>query len=119
MSGNESASSLSASSFLQSLGVNVHMGYGNTVYWTNEHLVESSLDYLGIKHVRDNVPVPWTKANVEKLADHGIKFDLYTPTINGAVDVAANIAMIDALAAAHPGMITSIEGPNEILLRPV
>src|SRR4051812_10574937 len=111
-------SSVAATAFLQSIGVNAHLGFSNTAY-TNERLVESSLDYLGVTHVRDNVPVAWTRANLETLADHGVKFDLYLPAVSGTVNVAANVAMLDALATAHPGMIASIEGPNEVLLRPI
>src|SRR5450432_387524 len=39
--------------FVNSAGINVHLGYVDTLYYKNFPLVESSLRKLGIHHVRD------------------------------------------------------------------
>ncbi len=40
---------------MDSVGINVHLHYTNTLYGTNFPLIETSLTTLGIRHVRDGV----------------------------------------------------------------
>ena len=104
-----------AESFMQSIGVNTHIGRAGTPY-TSISLIEQELSYLGIDRARDYQPLPSTMSDYEQLAAFGVKYDLiyggggenypsatstYTPYLNTLED-------------AHPGSIYSIEGPNEL-----
>jgi hypothetical protein len=68
---------ISASAFIASIGVNVHMAYGNTPY-ANMANVAADLAYLGITKVRDVLPQgdAASLAPFATLAASGIKFDL-------------------------------------------
>jgi hypothetical protein len=48
-------SASSASAFVESLGVDVHFCYYGSIYTTNTPLMFSSLQALGIRHLRDNL----------------------------------------------------------------
>ncbi len=114
---------LAAETFDQSIGVNVHLPYTWTAYG-DIALVESSLAYLGIDHVRDKLEnsayVP--TANYEQLAADGIKFDFFLPvyvpsgTEPNTVNVSEFVSMVGALVAAYPGSVSAIEGANEVNL---
>jgi trimeric autotransporter adhesin len=111
-----------ASTFVQSIGVNVHMGY----YWTtynNVPLVESDLTYLGLNHVRDEL-LDWSnvQTNYQQLAADGIKFDFLLPTYAGSpntTNLSEFISMVDALVKEYPGSVSAIEGSNEVNIWPV
>ena len=105
---------VSASSFVNSIGVNIHLwettsGYGNIP------LIENSLVYLGIENVRDNY-LPSSVAGFTALVDAGFHLDLAIPP---AVTTAAYVAAVDAFNTANPGGIIAIEGPNEVNIWPV
>jgi hypothetical protein len=111
----QTVSAIAAGSFIDSLGVNTHMGYLNTAY-ANTSLVESSLAYLGIDHVRDGIP-QLNSANFageKALAAAGYKIDfvMETPTADA-------FATLDYLAKNNPGSVFSVEGPNEVGFAPV
>src|SRR5579864_197991 len=116
---------LSASSFDQSIGVNVHMGYTWTAYG-DVALVESSLAYLGVDLVRDKLESPAyvNTAAYYELAAAGIKFDfdlpVYAPSGSepNTVNISEFVGMIDALVTAYPGSVSAIEGANEVNLWP-
>ena len=44
------------SAFVQSLGINTHLGYPGTPYYDQAQRVISALHYLGIKTIRDQSP---------------------------------------------------------------
>jgi hypothetical protein len=102
-----------ASSFTQSIGVNTHLDWQNPGSgYANVAVVEASLAYLGVTHVRDGVPYTyWTLPEYEAIAATGVKFDIVTsgPTI----DIASDLSLIDQLATAVPGSVAAVEGANE------
>src|SRR5579864_3758462 len=106
---------IAAGAFLDSLGVNTHMGYLNTAY-ANTSLVESCLAYLGIDHVRDGTPELGSGgfAGEKALAAAGYRLDLImrTPTADA-------FASLDYLAKNYAGSVFSVEGPNEVGFNPV
>jgi hypothetical protein len=108
---------LSDDTFLNSIGVNTHMGFLNTSY-NDEGKVIQSLNYLGIDHVREYIPYSWGVSHWDKLADANIKFDFVIPDYNG-VDLTGSMAILDAFVQNHPGSVLSVEGANEVLNRPV
>ncbi len=110
------------SSFLQNLGINTHLGYGNTPYYGQSQNVISALRYLGINTIRDQPPGythdPTTADANAALAAAGVQFDALVVG-NGAVDVTDTIAEVAAFEQTYPGSIAAIEGPNEINAWPI
>jgi hypothetical protein len=109
----------SSEAFVQSIGVNTHLNYLDSPDWANVSLFISSLQYLGIDHVRDALPLvgdPLVSTYTAMMA-LGIKFDIGVDgqPYNGS----ASIAAFNNLEAASPGGISSIEGFNEINNWPV
>jgi hypothetical protein len=107
---------ISVQSFIQNIGINTALSYPQTSYYNNEQQVLSALQYIGVDTIRNLVPDPndtATWAIEGQLAKAGIKFDFLIPG-NGAVDIATDIADLNAFEQAFPGSIASIEGPNEI-----
>ena len=106
---------LSATGFVDSLGVNTHMAFTGTTY-TNVAQVDVALNYLGIDHVRDNLyTTSVATAGFDALAADGIKFD-FTPALatNYSVNVAGFVSALTAFEAQFPGSISAIEGANEV-----
>jgi hypothetical protein len=102
----------SAASFLDSIAINTHMGYANTLY-LDANLVERSLSYLGIKYVRDGVPpyamkIPRYQGGLRLAAD-GYKINY----VMGTADPAA-LNTLDRVAKAYPSSTASVEGRNEV-----
>ena len=103
---------LSASSFITSIGVNASINYTDGKY-VNIKSVLADLAYLGVSLIRTAAWFPGMQGQgaYDLAATKGIRFDmlLYTSsTLPGAVTHMAKFA------AAHPGALVAIEGPNEI-----
>ncbi len=114
--------SLPLSSFQDSLGVNLHIEYTDGKY-ADASAVLQDLQYLGIHTVRDLVPEPalWLPpgqglAAMQMLAANGIKWDLLAEPNQ---PLSTSMQQLDALVQAQPGMVISVEGPNEINNEPV
>jgi hypothetical protein len=105
---NHSEIARSASSFIDSLGINVHLSYLDTNYADYEDLVKPKLQELGIRHIRDNGS--YTQPQLDKLnnlASIGIKSTLIMDPID--IGNASNAVNIVKAAAA----VEAIEGQNE------
>jgi hypothetical protein len=98
-----------AADFIGSLGVNTHIGQVGYAAKT----VMADLAYLGLGKVRDHAIGPKTTAAhaaaLGDLANAGIKFDWLA---GGAL--APTLADLNTFLSAHPGAISTIEGPNEV-----
>ncbi len=100
----------SASGFIGTLGVNVHMTYTNTPY-ANVSQVASELSYLGLSNIRENVSGTTQEYNaLSTLMSDGIKVDLLASNTN----LSGFMSFANQLAAAHPGGIIAVEGLNEV-----
>jgi len=111
-------SAMPASDFVDRMGVNIHLSYTDGEY-ANAAKVLDDLRYLGITHVRDvtpdakgGIPAAAQRHGIDLLAQAGIRFDLVVAS--WLTDLGQDMAEIDHIAAAHPGAIATIEGPNEI-----
>ncbi|UVO35191.1 hypothetical protein KUL72_27595 [Bradyrhizobium arachidis] len=101
---------------MNSLGINTNAGsYVDT--YTNSSLIISSLDYLGISHVRDSFNAfGHASPVVDALANAGISFDFrvsYALPGAGSSGLASYITALAEFKAEHPGAVLSIEGINE------
>ncbi|MVT54784.1 RHS repeat protein [Bradyrhizobium yuanmingense] len=107
---------LSASGFINSIGVNTHAGFGWTGY-NNLALMADSLEYIGVTHLRDAMGTsPAAQPVVEGLAAAGYKFDFLVSSAlpqTGTAGLQKYIASLEKFAATHAGSIIAIEGLNE------
>jgi hypothetical protein len=100
-----------ASSFVNSVGVNVHMSYFDTAYnhWQE---VRDKLVELGVRHVRDSACVGCKvqRRRLLALGQAGIWMD-YVMRQPGSPDPLPSL--VDLLAGPMRSTVDSIEGPNE------
>src|SRR5579863_521412 len=101
---------ITAASFINSLGVNTHIDFDNYGY-QNLATVESSLEYLGVKNVRDSGEssadlTTWLQVSQAT----GVKFDDYIPEGSPA-SMQSALTLADQLAA--EGVLNMVEGGNE------
>ena len=101
----------SAASFVDTIGVNIHLTYTNTVYGNYDNLIKPKLQELGIHHVRDGFPAGNGDATYENklkdLASNGIYANLI------ADPRGLTTAQVSAALQRLGGAVTSVEGPNE------
>ena len=95
---------LSSDSFVDSIGVNVHLGFDDTAYWNYSGIVKPQLTNLGVRHIRDGYTSYMAAMSSEynDLAGSGIKSDLL---------MIPSTAL--SLAATIPNSLEAVEGPNE------
>lgn len=107
---------LSASGFINSIGVNTHAAFGWTDY-NNLAMMTDDLKYLGVTHLRDALATsPAAQPVVDGLAAAGYKFDLIVSSAlpaQGATGLQDYVVSLDKFVASHPGSISAIEGLNE------
>ncbi|QRK06224.1 hypothetical protein JQX13_39895 [Archangium violaceum] len=108
-----------ADDFIDSVGVNTHLGYTNRAYGAYSTIIKPRLQELGIRHVRDSAK---TGANDTRdslyyqrcrdLAAIGIRFNLITdmPTSRNS---GTNYALLDDIYGWCDNAVVSFEGHNE------
>ena len=113
-----------ADSLVDSMGVNIHMTYGDTAY-ANVSAVRTMLQTLGLRHVRDGGKYyPSSPAYNQYefgafggLSSLGLGFDLIL-TYQSGMDpdpmTEADLTALRSLASTNSVTIDSLEGPNEI-----
>ena len=101
---------------MNSLGINTNAGAYTDTY-TNSSLIISSLDYLGISHVRDSYSaIGHANAVIDALANAGISLDFrvsYSLPGSGSSGLASYVTSLAEFVTEHPGALSSIEGINE------
>jgi len=101
-----------ASAFLASLGVGAPIHYTDGKY-VHIETVLADLDYLGIHQIRTGA---WwhgmqSEAAYHIAAQRGVRFDM---VVNATDALGQCLSQMAQFAAAHPGSMAAIEGPNEI-----
>jgi hypothetical protein len=108
------STAMTTAQFIDTIGVNTHIATGVADY-ENAATDLADMQYLGIVNARDQYN-PANQGVYASLGRAGIKFDLVTYT-GGAVttaDLQSELASLNQMSAAAPGMIAALEGPNEI-----
>ncbi|HEX4709845.1 hypothetical protein, partial [Phenylobacterium sp.] len=108
---------MEASALVSSLGVNVHLNFTGTAY-QNLAGVQGALDYLGLKAMRD-MGAQRDATAYATLASKGYNFDFFAPGGREQLDIKTLTGRLHTFATAHPGAITSLEGPNEVNKWPI
>jgi hypothetical protein len=103
-----------ADDFVDSVGVNVHLGYADTPYGQPD-IVKSKLLELGVRYVRDglNPGQPAVYQAWRALASRGIRLDLIVgdPLRRGGIGPLEDQLAIVKQELSHT--VASLEGPNE------
>src|ERR1700704_6041000 len=102
-----------AADFVGTLGVNTHIDFA-TYGYQNLSIVEASINYLGLKNLRDS---PESTSDVgingswqQVATATGAKFDAYIPE-GSLANMQASLNLMPQLAS--QGILNSIEGGNE------
>jgi hypothetical protein len=100
-----------ASSFIDSVGMNIHAGYFDTTY-VNSTALQDELVKLGVHYVRDGA---WVRSTTQRqvllnLAAAGIKTNFL---MAGPGDAESLASKVDLVAGPMRPAVASIEGPNE------
>lgn len=102
-----------AHSFVDSIGVNTHTYYNDTVYYSRFDDVKRRLAELGVRHIRENLvpdrPDQYERLN--ELADRGIKSTLIVGDPNEGKDGLEELVSI--LKTEVRRAVAAAEGPNE------
>jgi hypothetical protein len=108
-----------AADFVDSIGVNVHLGYTDTPYWDFE-LVKSRLVELGVRHVRDGLPSPAAlevpdtiTSRFKELGELGIRSTLIVGYEPSLPDLEADLPVRLGRAVELADSIAAIESTNE------
>ena len=109
-----------ADDFVNSIGVNTHLGYWDTPYGSGfDGIVKPRLIQLGVRHARDAGTVvsddSWMQSvygRMRDLADRGIKFDLVMLPAAGSTDF-STLGQWNRLISYAGYAVESFEGLNE------
>jgi hypothetical protein len=103
----------SADSFVDSIGVNTHTFFNDTIYYSQFDLVKQRLAELGVRHVREDLvpdrPDQYERLN--ELAGMGIRSTLIMGDPDDGVEGLETLTSI--LSSELRGAVEAIEGPNE------
>ncbi len=124
--GSSSAASLpsveakTADAFIDTIGVNTHLHYQDTVYYKRyEDLIKPKLLELGVRHVRDGAYTyrearrnTFFYKRLRELGAAGIDFTLLT-SIETPYNDATDYSKLDDVVSWTDGAVTAFEGVNE------
>jgi hypothetical protein len=104
----------SADAFVDSIGVNIHMSYNDTVYGDRRAIVDA-LRELGARHVRDGIVIDRVDqySALRDIANHGIGVDLILGDPLGRFGTGNFDDQMGVLRQDMAGVAESVEGPNE------
>ena len=104
------ANAITASSFLNSLGVNTHIDF-NAFGYQDLATVESAINYLGLKNIRDSPANPSDLSTWLQVAQAtGAKFDAYVGQTSPS-GMSTELGFVQQLA--QEGILNAVEGGNE------
>ena len=109
----------SADAFVDSFGVNIHLGYTDTLYWQFDAVVKPKLLALGVRHVRDGALTGPTidathpfYVRAKQLAAAGLRFSLIT-SMDTSYGKATDYTQLRSVYAWLDGAVDDFEGINE------
>ncbi|MDB5397606.1 MAG: calcium-binding protein [Rhodospirillales bacterium] len=104
------AGTISASAFVDTIGVNTHIDFKNSTY-QNLAVTEAAINYLGIKNLRDSAQSAADLTTWRQVAAAtGAKFDDYMGEASPAQDL-TDLGYVPTLAG--QGVLNFVEGGNE------
>ncbi|MEO0534124.1 MAG: hypothetical protein AAF215_09685 [Cyanobacteria bacterium P01_A01_bin.123] len=114
------AKAKSADSFVDTIGINTHVHYRDTVYEEFETIVQPRLTELQIRYIRD-IAVTYDGISEDSfyynrlrtLADDGIKFNLLTSPLDTSYGEPTNYDLLDEVYEWTDRAVVAFEGVNE------
>lgn len=110
----------SADSFVDTIGVNVHLHYTNTVYKEFNSLIKPRLLELGVRHLRDGAATysginrdSFFYERVRELANEGFQFNFITSSLKTEWGEPTDYSLLDEVYEWSDGAIASFEAVNE------
>ncbi len=104
-----------ADTFVDSVGINVHLSYTRTLYFSNFPLIQQSLLALGVRHVRDGMvdfgPKSYYYDRHNALGRLGVHGEFTTSTTQTA-------DLLKTWPTRVPDSFEAYEGPNEMDKKP-
>ncbi len=101
-----------ADSFVDSIGVNTHTYYDDTVYYSHFGQVKQKLAELGVRHIRENLVTDREDQyeRLRELAANGVRATLIMgdPTEDEPLD-----ELLSVVKTELKGAVAALEGPNE------
>lgn len=112
--GEEGGEAKTAQSFVESIGVNVHMSYDDTAYG-DPPAVRAAVRELGVRHVRDGIVLGRADqyAALRGLAADGARANLILGDPQGRFGTGSLDEQLATLREELEGVAESVEGPNE------
>jgi Ca2+-binding RTX toxin-like protein len=100
-----------ASQFVQSIGVNAQLPQLNGA--ARSTATVNAMAFLGISEMRTTITSSMLQAGgvADRLAAAGVHFDVL---FGGYRAIGDTLGLVSSFAAAHPGTLDALEGPNEI-----
>ena len=108
----------SAAAFVDSVGVNTHLGYDDQPYGKAWPMIYDRLVELGVKHIRDRTYRDGTRLadvapRMRQLQTRGIRGNLLSGDPLGRYDSGTIEQHLAWVRKNVPGFVESLEGPNE------
>ena len=102
-----------AGSFVDSIGVNTHTYYDDTVYYSEFGTIEQRLRELGVHHIRENL-MPDRSDQYERLSQLAAAGVKSTLILGSPEDGAGGLKeLTEILSSDLRGSVDAVEGPNE------
>jgi hypothetical protein len=110
--GASAADPIRCADFLDTIGVNTHVGYADSQYGPARAIL-SAMTYIGVKYARDVAinPSQPSASHYRELARGGISFCMFWGVHRAMSEAIAQISDLERL---WPGSVHALEGPNEI-----
>jgi hypothetical protein len=103
-----------ADSFVESIGVNVHLTYSNSPY-NNFPKLNQALQDLGVRYIRDGVGLgrPDVYSRYRALAAEGIHLDMIVGDPLQRYGIGTLSQQLNMIESEFPEAVATLEGPNE------
>jgi outer membrane biosynthesis protein TonB len=103
-----------ADGVVESIGVNTHLGYNDTIY-NNFPMVRQRLQELGIRYIREGVSLnrPDVYSRLRTLAGDGIHLDVIAGDPQQRWEIGTIDQQLNMIEKELSSSVVSIEGPNE------
>ncbi len=111
---------VSADHFIDTIGINTHLHYTDTVYNKFDDVIKPNLVDLGVRHVRDGAMTydginadSFYYQRVRELANQGIRFTFITQSLDTPWTQPTNYDLLDDVYAWSSQSVLAFEGVNE------
>jgi hypothetical protein len=102
-----------ADGFVDSIGINTHLFYTDTVYGQYTTLIKPLLGQIGVRHIRDGSPPNRQVDYYPRLQDLTSTYGIHVTTISGSPSNGETPAQTEAVVKQIGAPVEMVEGSNE------